>query len=57
MCEGVVKPLDKLYERMKDYIVDFESQVPKPPKVVSSKGTGKVGSVSTTKAVFLFPGR
>ena len=48
MCEGATKPLDKLYERMKDYMVDSESQVSKPSKVASSEGTGKVGSVSTT---------
>lgn len=44
--EGATKPLDKLYERMKDYMVDSNPQASEPSKVVSSEGATEVGFVS-----------
>ncbi|KAH0838013.1 hypothetical protein J3R83DRAFT_6253 [Lanmaoa asiatica] len=39
--EGATKPLDRLYERMRDHIVDSDSQAPIPSKAGSSEGTTK----------------
>jgi hypothetical protein len=46
--EGATNPLDKLYERMKGYMVDSDSRVSKPSKGGLPDGATEVGSVSST---------